>query len=400
MVSKRDIEKAYEVISKNIVCTPVSFSYTFSDICGCRTYFKLENFQMTGSFKDRGSLNKLLAVSAGAKARGVITASAGNHAQGVAYHSQRLKIPSKIVMPVGTPLIKVVSTQNYGAEVVLYGDTYDDAYEHALEISENDNLAFIHPFNDPYVIAGQGTIGVEILNNPMCKELDAIVCPVGGGGLISGIATYIKETNPSIKIIGVETELFSSMKDSLNAGHIKQTGSGSSLADGIAVKKPGDITYSIAQKYVDDVVTVNEDEIANALMLLLEIEKVVVEGAGAVPVAALINKKVNLAGKNVLSIISGGNIDVNIVNRIITRGLLVDGRIVQTKVRVHDTPGALTSALEKLKHLRANVLEIIHHRFDSSTPIGFVDISITLETKGHQHIKEIMTVLAEKNYLV
>ena len=400
MVSKRDIEKAYEVISKNIVCTPVSFSYTFSDICGCRTYFKLENFQMTGSFKDRGSLNKLLALSAEDKAGGVITASAGNHAQGVAYHSQRLKIPSKIVMPLGTPLIKVVSTQNYGAEVVLYGDTYDDAYEHALEISENDNLAFIHPFNDPYVIAGQGTIGVEILNNPMCKELDAIVCPVWGGGLISGIATYIKETNPSIKIIGVETELFSSMKDSLNAGHIKQTGSGSSLADGIAVKKPGEITYSIVEKYVDDVVTVNEDEIANALMLLLEIEKVVVEGAGAVPVAALINKKVDLAGKNVLSIISGGNIDVNIVNRIITRGLLVDGRIVQTKVRVHDNPGALTSVLEKLKHLRANVLEIIHHRFDSSTPIGFVDISITLETKGHQHIKEIMTVLEEKKYLI
>ncbi len=234
----------------------------------------------------------------------------------------------------------------------------------------------------------------------MCKELDAIVCPIGGGGLISGIATYIKETNPSIKIIGVETELFSSMKDSLDAGHIKQTGSGSSLADGIAVKKPGEITYSIVEKYVDEVVTVNEDEIANALMLLLEIEKVVVEGAGAVPVAALVNKKVNLAGKNVLSIISGGNIDVNIVNRIITRGLVVDGRIVQTKVRVHDTPGALTSVLEKLKHLRTNVLEIIHHRFDSSTPVGFVDISITLETKGHEHIKEIMAVLEEKNYLV
>lgn len=400
MVSKKDIEKAYEIISDNVVQTPITFSYTFSDICGCKTYFKLENLQMTGSFKDRGSLNKLLMLSDEEKEKGVIAASAGNHAQGVAYHSQRLKIPAKIVMPIGTPLIKVVSTQNYGAEVILHGDTYDDAYEHALEIAEHEEMVFIHPFNDPLIIAGQGTIGLEIFNDSVCENLDAVVCPVGGGGLISGIAVYIKERSPDIKIIGVEAESFSSMKESVAAGHPVQTGGASSLADGIAVKKPGDVTYAIVEKYVDDIVTVSEDEIANALMLLLEIEKIVVEGAGAVPAAALINKKIPVDGKNVLSIVSGGNIDVNILTRIITRGLLVDGRIVQLKVRVRDIPGGLKSVLGMFKQLRTNVLEIIHHRFDSSTPIGYVDISITLETKGHQHIEEIKKALGKSNYLL
>jgi len=399
MVSKKDIESAYKTISGEIVNTPLIFSYTLSDLCGCKTFFKLENLQMTGSFKERGALNKLMNLTQEEREKGVITASAGNHAQGVAYHSQRLGIKAKIVMPIGTPLIKVVSSQNYGANVILHGETYDDAYELALEISKKENLTFVHPFDDPLVIAGQGTIAMEILNNEAGKKVEAVVCPVGGGGLISGIATYIKKTDPSITIIGVEAETCPSLKRAIQNGHPVKLESASSIADGIAVKCVGKMTFEIAKKYVDDVVSVNEDEIAHSVLLLLEIEKIVVEGAGAVPLAALINHKVDLKNKNVVSIISGGNIDVNVLNRIITHGLSVDGRIVQLKVRVRDIPGALKNVLEIFKQLNTNVLDIIHHRYESSAPIGYVDISITLETKGHQHINEIKQNLKKYGYL-
>lgn len=400
MVSKEDIEKAYNKISGQIVNTPLTFSYTISDLCECKTFFKLENFQMTGSFKERGALNKLLNLSAKEKKKGVISASAGNHAQAVAYHGQRLGIKIKIVMPIGTPLIKVVSTQNYGANVILYGESYDDAYEHALELSKQEGLILVHPFNDPFIIAGQGTLGIEILNNKIGKEIDAIVCPVGGGGLISGIATYIKETKPSIKVIGIQTASCPSTIKALENNKPIRLETSSSLADGIVVKKVGELTFEIVKKYVDEMVTVEEDEIANAVLLLLEIEKIVVEGAGAVSLAALINKKINLKNKKVLSIISGGNIDVNILNRIITQGLSVDGRIAQLKVRVLDKPGALNKILTIIAKLNANVLDIIHNRFDSAVHFGYVDISITLETKGHKHIEEIKQALKKECHLI
>ncbi|MBP1723113.1 MAG: Threonine dehydratase [Deltaproteobacteria bacterium] len=399
MISKTDIEAAYRNIRTDIVCTPLLDSQKLSRLCGCQVLLKLENFQMTGSFKDRGALNRLLSLSPEQKGKGIVAASAGNHAQAVAYHCQRLGIRSKIVMPVGTPLVKTVSTQGYGAEVILHGDMVDDAGDLAFQVSKEEGLTFIHPFADPLIIAGQGTIGIEIIQNELAKDLAAVLCPVGGGGLISGIATYLKETNPAVRVIGVEAYACPSMKASLLEGHPVKLEKASSLADGIAIKRVGQINFDIVRKYVDEVVTVEENEIANAVLLLLEMEKIVAEGAGAVPLAALLNRKVRLEGRKVLLIISGGNIDVNILGKIITRGLAMEGRIAQLTVRLKDLPGSLTAALEIMKGLRANILEIAHHRFDSLAPFGQVDVSITLETKGHAHIHEIQGVLKGAGYL-
>ena len=399
MVTKGDIEKAYRNIQKDIVRTPLVFSQKLSRLCGCHVLLKLENFQLTGSFKERGALNKLLSLSPEQKEKGVVAASAGNHAQAVAYHCQRMGIRSKIVMPLGTPLVKVVSTQGYGAEVILHGEMVDDAGELALKISEQEGMTFIHPFADPLIIAGQGTIGLEILQDEMARDLAAVLCPVGGGGLISGISACLKETNPAIRIIGVEAYACPSMKASLLEGHPVKLGKTSSLADGIAIKMVGQINFDMVQKYVDEVVTVQENEIANAILLLLEMEKIVAEGAGAVPLAALLSRKVSLEDRKVLLVISGGNIDVNILGKIITRGLAVEGRIAQMTVRLKDSPGSLTAALEIIKGLQANILEIAHHRFDSLAPFGYVDVSITLETKGHDHIHEIQESLQRAGFL-
>jgi threonine dehydratase len=398
MISKSDIEEAHRKIRNDVVRTPLVHSQKLSQLCGCQTLFKLENFQMTGSFKDRGALNKLLTLSFEERRKGVIAASAGNHAQAVAYHCRRLGVNAKIVMPRGTPLIKIVSTQNYGAQVILHGETVDDAYDRALELARLDGLILIHPFEDPWIIAGQGTIALEILEDNLARGVGAVLCPIGGGGLISGVAAYLKEMSPEILIIGVEAAAAPSMKKSLEGGHPVRLESVSSLADGIAVKKVGQLNYEMVKRYVDEVVTVEEDEIANAILLLLEIEKIVVEGAGAVPLAALLNRKVPLEGKKVLSIISGGNIDVNILDRIILRGLSVEGRIAQFTVRLKDRPGSLLFVLEIIKKFQVNILDIVHHRFQSAGPFGCVDVSITLETKGHSHIQEIRRALQEAGY--
>ncbi len=400
LLTKSDIETAYNLIRDHVVRTPTVYSHTLSKLCGCETLFKLENFQMTGAFKERGALNKLLHLSSAEWATGVITASAGNHAQGVAYHAQRLGIKAKVVMPIGTPLIKVVSTQEYGAEVVLHGETFDDAYEHARQLEAQDGLVFVHPFADPVVMAGQGTIGLEILADKLGQTAEVVVCPIGGGGLISGIAAYLKQTRPEIQMIGVEAASCASMEAALQAGGPVKLARAASLADGIAVKQVGALNYELVKQYVDEVVTVEEDEIANAVLLLLEIEKIVVEGAGATPLAAILKHKERLAGRRVLSIISGGNIDVNILHRIITRGLAVAGRIVQLQVRLRDVPGTLTDVLEVLKRLHTNILDVAHHRFDSQAPFGYVDVSLTLETKGHPHIQQIQTALQAEGYLV
>lgn len=408
MISKTDIDHAYEKIRGDILRTPVVYSAKLSDLCGCRILLKVENFQTTGSFKERGALNKLLSLSPEEKERGVVAASAGNHAQGVAYHARRLGIKATIVMPVGTPLIKVVSTRREGATVILDGEAIDDAYEKALQLSEREGFILVHPFADPLVIAGQGTIAREILEDESAEETDAVVCPIGGGGLISGIATYLKETNPRIKVFGVEAASCPAMKRSLESGHVVRLPSASSLADGIAVKQPGEINYAIVKKYVDGVVTVDEDEIADAVLLLLEIEKIVAEGAGAVPVAALLNRRLDLnsGGKargsgnlpKVLAVISGGNIDVNILDKIITRGLAVQGRIAQLMVPLRDIPGTLSGIIDIIKRLNVNILDIVHHRFDSTAPFGYVDVSFTLETKGPEHIEEIRQVLQEHGF--
>ena len=398
MISKADIEEAYGKIRNDIVRTPLVYSQKISQLCGCQVFLKLENFQMTGSFKERGALNKLLSLSPGEREKGVVAASAGNHAQAVAYHCRRLGIRAKIVMPVGTPLIKIVSTESYGAEVILHGDMVDDAGELALKISGDEGMTFIHPFADPLIIAGQGTLGLEILSDDLGRDLAAVLCPVGGGGLISGVATYLKEADPDIRVIGVEAFACPSMKASLLERHPVKLEKTSSLADGIAIKRVGQINLDMVQKYVDDVVTVEENEIANAILLLLEMEKIVAEGAGAVPLAALLNRKVPREGGKVLLLISGGNIDVNTLGKIITRGLAMEGRIAQLTVRLKDLPGSLTSALEIIKGLQANILEVTHHRFDSLAPFGFVDVSITLETKGQAHIHQITEALQQAGY--
>lgn len=400
MITKHDIETAYNLIREHVVQTPLVYSHTLSKLCGCHTLFKLENLQMTGAFKERGALNRLLHLSPAERETGVITASAGNHAQGVAYHAQRLGVRAKVVMPMGTPLIKVISTQDYGAEVVLHGETFDDAYEHARRLEAEEGRIFIHPFADPLVIAGQGTIALEILAHELGQNLDAVLCPIGGGGLIGGIAAYLKETNPAIRIIGVEAASCASMTAALRQGGPVKLLEAASLADGIAVKQVGELNYRLVKQYVDDVLAVAEDEIANAVLLLLEIEKIVVEGAGAVPLAAILQHQERFAGQRVLSIVSGGNIDVNILQRIITRGLTVAGRTVEFKVRLRDVPGALTAVLEVLKRLQTNIMDIIHHRFESLAPFGYVDVSITLETKGHAHIQEIEAALRAEGYLV
>ena len=399
MVSKADIEQAYGRIRKDIVRTPLVYSQKISQLCGCEVFLKLENFQMTGSFKERGALNKLLSLSPAEREKGVVAASAGNHAQAVAYHCRRLGIRARIVMPMGTPLIKIVSTESYGAEVILHGDMVDDAGELALKISRDEGMTFIHPFTDPLIIAGQGTLGLEILSDDLGRDLAAVLCPVGGGGLISGVATYLKETSPAIRVIGVEAFACPTMKASLLEGHPVKLEKTSSLADGIAIKMVGQINLDLAQKYIDDMVTVEENEIANAILLLLEMEKIVAEGAGAVPLAALLNRKVPREGRKVLLVISGGNIDVNILGKIITRGLAMEGRIAQLTVRLKDLPGSLTSALEIVKGLQANILEVTHHRFESLAPFGFVDVSITLETKGHTHIHQIKEALEKAGIL-
>lgn len=400
MITKHDIETAYSLIREHVVQTPLAYSHTLSKLCGCHTLFKLENLQMTGAFKERGALNKLFHLTPAQREAGVITASAGNHAQGVAYHAQRLGIRAKVVMPVGTPLIKVFSTQDYGAEVVLHGETFDDAYEHACQLETEEGRVFVHPFADPLVIAGQGTIALEILAQELGQNIDVVLCPIGGGGLIGGIATYLKETNPAIQVIGVEAASCASMAAALRQGEPVKLPRAASLADGIAVKQVGTINYQLVKKYVDDVVAVGEDEIANAVLLLLEIEKIVVEGAGAVPLAAILQNRERFAGQRVLSIVSGGNIDVNILQRIISRGLAVAGRTVEFKVRLRDVPGSLTAVLDVLKRLQTNIMDIIHHRFDSLAPFGYVDVSITLETKGHPHIQEIEAALRAEGYLV
>jgi threonine dehydratase len=393
-----DVQDAHEVIRPHIFRTPLVRSHRLGEMCGCELYFKLENVQFTGSFKDRGVSNKLAKLGAQELKKGVITASAGNHAQAVAAHCGRMNIPATIVMPLGTPLIKVVSTQGYGAEVILHGDTYDDACDHAKELAHTKDLTFIPAFNDPHVVAGQGTVALEIMEE-MPDGPDVLICPVGGGGLIGGMALTFKHIRPQTHIVGVQSQAVPGMITALNTGKIVRVDAASSLADGIAVRQVGELTLALAQRYVDEWTAVQEEQIANAVLLLLENEKTVAEGAGAAPVAALINRQVSSTdGKKVVCVISGGNIDVNILDRIIVRGLALDGRVFHFTLELPDKPGQLAGVLEVIKSLQANILEIDHHREFNYAPFGNVYIEITLETRGHQHIAVIKDRLREKGY--
>ena len=392
------VEAARARLQGAIYETPCAYSQTLSELTGTQCYVKLENLQMTGSFKERGAANLLLQLTAVERRRGVAAASAGNHGLAVAFHAARLGIPATIVMPTYAPLIKVTSARRYGAEVILHGANYDEAYERAQAVVAARGAVFVHPFDDPRVIAGQGTLALEVLEQ--VDDVDAVVVPVGGGGLISGVALAVKARRPDVRVIGVQAAAVPAMARSLAAGDRLRVPAGATIADGIAVRQVGDLTLDLVRKHVDDVVTVSEEELANAILLLLEIEKTVVEGAGAAPLAALVNRPLGLAGARVVLVLSGGNIDVTMLSRIIERGLVKDGRLVRVGVVLHDRPGALSRLTALIAEDRANILQIDHHRAFSSTAIGDTEVELTLETSGREQIDRLLTRLVSAGYRV
>ena len=398
MISFVDIEEARERIKDQIYLSPFPHSETISRMTGNKVFFKLENLQLTGSFKERGALNRLLTLTPEEAQRGVIAASAGNHGMAVAYHSRRLNIASTIVMPVSAPLIKVTRVRQYGATNVLSGHDYDGALAEALRLSEERKLTFVSAFNDPWIVAGQGTIGLELYEqNP---DLDAVVVPVGGGGLIAGVALALKTLIPKIRIIGVQAEAVPSMKAALANGAPAQIPPATTIADGIAVRAVGATPFELVKSYVDEIVTVSEREIANAVLLLLEIEKTVAEGAAAVPLAALINKKLSLANKNIGLIVSGGNIDMNLISRIIETGLIQDGRLGRFSIVISDRPGSLARLAQRVADLGANILQISHSRGFGEMAIGETEVELILETAGSDHIERIYAALSADKFKI
>ena len=398
MLKFADIEEARKRIREQIYTSPLSYSETISRMSSSKVFFKLDNLQMTGSFKERGALNRLLTLTQDEAERGVIAASAGNHGMAVAFHSRRLHVESTIVMPVHAPLIKVGRVRQYGAQTVLHGEDYDGAFTEAQRLSQERRLTFLHAFNDPTIIAGQGTIGLELYEqNP---QLDAVIVPVGGGGLIAGIALVLKVLNPRIRIIGVQAEVIPSMKAALEKGAPISLAPATTIADGIAVRKVGETPLELVKKHVDEIVTVSEGEIANAVLLLLEIEKTIAEGAAAAPLAALINKKVNLIDKNIALIVSGGNIDVNLISRIIEKGLIQDGRLSRLSVVISDRPGNLARLSQRIADLDANILQIGQSRGFGRLAIDQTEVELVVETAGLDHVERIRSELSKDGFQV
>jgi len=395
-VTLASIEAARERIGDAIHLSPCQLSHHLSERIGLPIYLKLENLQRTGSFKERGALNKLLTLTPEERKRGVIAASAGNHAQGVAFHATKLGIRSQIVMPQATPLVKVVSTRGFGAEVILHGANYDEACEEALARCTQQGLTFIHPFDDPVVISGQGTIGLELLEQ--VPDLEAVVVPIGGGGLISGIACALKERNPKIRVVGVEPEKLPSMLRAREAGIPITISPQATIADGIAVRRAGDVTLPLVSRYVDEIVTVDDEEIASAILMLLEQEKTLAEGAGAAALAALLQAKTNLRHRKTAVLVCGGNIDVTLLAKIIERGLVKDGRQLRIRVYLLDRPGALLHLTEILARERANIVETIHNRSYYGVSLAETVIDVTLETRGATHITSISHALGEAGF--
>ena len=396
MINLADVKAALDRVRQSIYLSPCTVSATFSQLTGNTIYLKLDNLQRTGAFKERGALNKLLTLSREEREQGVIAASAGNHAQGLAYHAGKRGIHAQICMPLTTPLIKVSATKAYGAEVVLHGANYDEACEEAIRRGNQQHLTFIHPFDDDAVIAGQGTLGLEMLQQH--PEIEAVVVPIGGGGLIGGIACAIKETNPKVQVVGVQTSRLPSMKAAVSEGKPVTIPAAATIADGIAVRRAGDRTLPLVQKYVDQIVTVDEEEIANAILLLLEREKTMAEGAGAAAIAAMVNHKIEMSGKKIAVLVCGGNIDVTLLSRIIERGLVKDGRLVRLRVHLPDYPGALHRLTGILADHRANIVETSYDRTYYGVNLGETAIDITMETRGPEQIAELLAALAAAGY--
>jgi len=395
-----DILAARERLRDAIYCSPCPHSEILSKITGQRIYLKLENLQMTGSFKERGALNRISMLTPAQAGRGVIAASAGNHAQGVAYHATARGIRSLIVMPLATPLVKVTATRNFGAEVLLHGANYDEACAEATRLAAQQNLTFIHPFDDPAVIAGQGTIGLELLDQ--VPGLEAVVVPIGGGGIIGGIACAIKQSKPSVRVIGVQTSRLPSMAAAVEQGHPVTIDPATTIADGIAVRRAGDITFPLVQHFVDEIVTVDEDEIAASILVLLEREKTLAEGAGAAALAALLQKKTSLSARalpaHTAVLVCGGNIDVTLLARIIERGLVQDGRLIRLRIHLLDKPGALAELTQLIAGYRANIVDTLYNRAYYGVNLGDTAIDITLETRGREQVEELLAALAAAGY--
>ena len=396
-ISLADVIAARERLRNAIYYSPCPHSQMLSALTGQQVYLKLENLQMTGSFKERGALNRIAMLTPEQAARGVVAASAGNHAQGVAYHATSRGIRALIVMPLATPLVKVTATRGFGAEVVLHGANYDEACEEATHLCQAQGMTFIHPFDDSAVMAGQGTIGLELLEQ--VPQLEAVVVSIGGGGLIGGIACAIKESRPDIRVVGVQTSRLPSMAMAIEQHHPVTLQPATTIADGIAVRRAGEVTFPVVDRYVDEIVTVDEDEIASAILVLLEREKTLAEGAGATALAALLQKKTSLNGAHTAVLVGGGNIDVTLLSRIIERGLVQDGRMIRLRIHLLDKPGALAELTKLIAHHRANIVDTLYNRAYYGVNLGDTTIDITLETRGPEQVNELLGALNAGGYV-
>ncbi len=403
-IGLEDVLAARERVRDHVYYSPCPRSEMLSKLTGQQVFLKLENLQMTGSFKERGALNRLSLLTEAEAQRGVVAASAGNHAQGVAYHATRLGVRSRIVMPLATPLVKVTATREFGAEVVLHGANYDEAYAEATRLCESEGMVFLHPFNDAAVMAGQGTIGLEMLEQ--IAGLEAVIVPIGGGGLIGGMACAIKEMGarqggPEVRVIGVQTSRLPSMVEAIEQGKPVAIEAATTIADGIAVRRAGTLTYPVVERYVDEIVTVDEDEIASAILVLLEREKTLAEGAGAAALAALLQGKTSLANRRGVKtgvLVCGGNIDVTLLARIIERGLVQDGRMILLRIHLLDKPGALAELTRLIARHRVNIVNTLYNRAYYGVNLGDTAIDITMETRGREQVAELLTALTEAGY--
>ena len=395
----KDIQKAHQRIKDRVYLTPCVRSEILSQMLGCELFLKLENLQITGSFKERGALNKILQLNAEQKAAGVIAASAGNHAQGVAHAARQCNIQATIVMPETTPLAKIQGTQELGANIILHGSCYDEAFEKASELQQQHGYTLVHAFDDAEIIAGQGTIGLELLQQ--VPDMDTVVVPVGGGGLIAGIATAIKLTKPEVRIVGVEAARMPAMKTSVAAGKVEALRFAKTIADGISVAKVGQRTLPLVSENVAEIVTVEEEEIAHAIMTLLEREKTLVEGAGAVGFAALRHDRISdIKNRKVVVVISGGNIDMITLSKILERGLGIDGRLVKLKIVVPDKPGNIAELAALIAEQDTNILKMSQNRLASEVELGETEVELLLEAKGWPHVEAITELIRKQGYRV
>ncbi|MCK9449631.1 MAG: threonine ammonia-lyase [Bacteroidales bacterium] len=389
-----DIIHAQSLLREVVKKTPLERSKSFSTLSGADVYLKLENFQTTGSFKVRGAYYKISKLTSAEKAKGVLCASAGNHAQGVAYAATRLGVKSTIFMPVFAPPLKVIATRSYGGKVILTGDTFDDAFQAALEFQKKSGASFVHPFNDPYIIAGQGTVGLEVFEQ--LREVDDVIIPIGGGGLIAGIGIALKQLNPDIRIIGVEAEGAQSMKASIENGEPVILNTVNTIADGIAVKSPGNLTFEAAKKIVDEFVVVNDAEMARTAYLLLQRAKILTEPSGVAAMAAILFNKAKVKGRKVVPIISGGNINMSILEQILDKGVMDEGMRARIQVLIPDQAGMLKSILSILEKMKASIHDIAHERSTTSVPVGYVQVTITFNLQDTIQLPALLAELDKK----